>query len=320
MEKLKVRGYLLEVDYPAELEPYMDRLERVRVRGEKVQACSPFRQEKNPSWAVNLDNGSWVDSGAEEEQDRKGSFLTLLAFFRGETWEETSLYLLEKYSHILDDADALKLDFKLSLGTPEIVALGQDKYGDVINQESTYLLNRGISSDIQIYFNCGLGTRKDCIALPWHDKQGRIINIKYRSMVGKEFWFSKNGHPIKNHVYGLFAVMEKQEETVWAVESEIDALYLWAQGIPAIAFGGASMSEKQKSLILNSGINKMVIATDNDVVGHRFAEVLTEQLFGYVELERVQFPEGVKDVNDLCPAKLDICKRTLKTIIPKLTF
>lgn len=312
MERLKVNGHLIEVDYPAELELYMDRLEKVRIRGEKVQACSPFRNENHPSWAVNLDNGSWVDSGANEEEERKGSFVTLLAHFRGETYEETADYLLEKYSHILDDAETLQLNLNLQLETPEVAVLSQEKYADVVGKPSQYLLNRGIKEKTQRYFETGLGTKGDCIALPWHNKDGRIINIKYRSIKGKEFWFSKGGQPIKQHIYGLFAVINLKVKEVWAVESEIDALYLWSLGIPAVAFGGASINETQKNLLLNSGIESLVIATDNDVVGQRFGQVLVEEFVGFLEIKHVIFTNNAKDMNDLTPSQIAFCKANLQ--------
>lgn len=301
MEKLKVNGHLVEVDYPTELEMYVDRFEKVRIRGEKLQACSPFRNEHHPSFAVNLENGSWVDSGADDETQRKGSFISLLAHFRGETYEETAEYLLDKYAHILDDAEKLELKLNLQMNDPEVAVLSQEKYSEVINKPSNYLLRRGIAVKTQKYFQTGKGTKGDCIALPWHDKAGRIINIKYRSTKGKEFWFSSGGQPIKQHVYGLFAVINLNVKEVWAVESEIDALYLWSLGIPAVAFGGASMNDTQKNLLLNSGIESIVIATDNDTVGQRFAKVLTVEFAGLLEVKKVKFPLGKKDMNDLLP-------------------
>ncbi|MDK0636870.1 toprim domain-containing protein [Clostridium perfringens] len=320
MEKLKINGYLIEVDYPAELEPYMDRLERVRIRGEKIQACSPFRNEKHPSWAVNLDNGSWVDSGADEEENRKGSFITLLSFFRGESYEETATYLLDKYSHILDDADSLKLELKLELKPQENGALNKEEYEGIIDKTSEYLLNRGICAETQIQFQTGVGKGSKSVALPWHDKDGRIINIKYRSVLNKEFWFSKGGQPIKNHVYGLFAVRDLKALEVWAVESEIDALYLWTHNIPAIAFGGASINDKQKALLLNSGIETLVIATDNDVVGQRFANVLINEFTGYMKLKKIKFPVGVKDINEMDEKVLNWCSCHLQDIFPSWGF
>lgn len=314
MEKLKVNGYLIGVDYAEELEPYMDRFERVRIRGEKVQACSPFREEKHPSFAVNLENGSWVDSGANEESERKGSFIHLLAFFRGESYEETADYLLDKYTHILDDVDGLKLELNLQLEAPEVHVLGQDKYEDVIGKPSAYLYKRGISCKAQQSFETGIGRNGDAVALPWHDIFGRIINVKYRSMTGKQFWFTKDGQPIKNHVYGLFLIKQLGIKEAWAVESEIDALYLWSNGIPAIAFGGASMNEVQKNLILNSGIERLVIATDNDVVGQRFGEVLFKEFGGVLKVYKFVIPEGKKDVNELSPEELKLHKSVTKRL------
>lgn len=315
MEKLKVKGHLLEVNYEEELEAYLHRLEKAQQRGNKIQACSPFRNENHPSWAVNLDNGSWVDSGADSESERKGSFISLLAFFRGGTFEETSEYLFEKYSHFLDDADGLKLNLDLKLEEPEVAVLGADKYADVVGIPSGYLTGRGITLKTQAYFQTGMGRNGDAVAIPWHDAMGRIINIKYRSIKGKDFWFSKGGQPIKNHVYGLFAIKKHGFKEVWAVESEIDALYLWSMGIPAIAFGGASINEVQKKIILNTGIETLVIATDNDVVGHRFAEVLKKEFGGIFNCLRLEFPEGVKDVNEMSSDQIKSQKKCLKNFV-----
>lgn len=320
MEKLKVNGYLIEVDYSAELEVYMDRFERVRIRGEKIQACSPFRPEKNPSFAVNLENGSWVDSGASDEAERKGSFVSLLAHFRGESYEDTAEYLLEKYTHILDDVDTLSLNLNLQLEEPEVAVLGQEKYEEVVGKPSAYLLNRGINEQTQLYFQTGIGKKGDSIAIPWHDVRGRIINVKYRSMMGKEFWFTKGGQPIKNHIYGLFVIKQKGIKEVWVVESEIDALYLWSLGIPAIAFGGASINDIQKNLLLNSGVESLVIATDNDVVGHRFAEVLANEFMGILECYRIPFPYGKKDVNEMSKNEVLFASNNKKKVELKFNF
>lgn len=306
MEKLKLFNHLVEVDYPAELEPYTDRFDKLRIRGIKLQACSPFREEKHPSFAVNMDNGSWVDSGANEESERKGSFTTLLAFFRGESYEETANYLLEKYSHILDDTESLKLNLNLQLEQPKRAELEYKKYIDDINKPSSYLRNRGISDYVQKKFATGLGKNGNSITIPWHDKNGKVINVKYRSIRGKEFWFIEGGHPIKQHIFGLWAVILGGHKKVCAVESEIDCLYLWSLGIPAIAFGGASISEAQQKLLLNAGLETLIIATDNDVVGQRFGAVLHTVCIGYIEnIGRFPIPQGKKDVNEMAKEEIN---------------
>lgn len=297
MERLKVKGHFIEVNYEEEIDPYLNKLDRLQKRGNKIQACSPFREERHPSWAINLENGTWIDSGAAAETQRKGSFISLLAFFRGETLEETSDYLLEKYAHYLEDVSGLHLNINLNFGSAEENLFNVGPYKDFININSNYLLNRGINYKIQELFETGL--KEKAVLIPWHDAKGEIINIKFRSIPGKEFWFCKGGQPIKNHVFGLFAVKKYKVKKIWLVESEIDSMYLWANNIPAVAFGGASISQEQKKLLLNSDIESIVIATDNDVVGHRFAETLKNELGGIFSCSRALFPEGVKDVNEL---------------------
>ena len=306
-----IRGHEVDVNYLEELEPYINELYRANIRGNKLQSCSPFRPEKTPSFAINLDNGLWVDSGADEEGARKGNFISLLAYFRKESYDDTANYLIERYAHFLDDINSIKLE--LSLKGPTVAVLSQDSYANVINKPSEYLEGRGVVREIQTCFNTGVGDKGDCIALPWYDKNGRIINIKYRSVASKEFWYSKGGQPVKNHLYGLFIVRQYNIPTVWLVESEIDCLYLWSIGIPAIAFGGASISDAQYGLLCSSGINTIVIATDNDTVGHRFAVVLSKEFLGRMRVFRFMFPEDKKDVNDLLPyeiigGKIEECK------------
>ena len=48
MGTMKVRNIDIEPDFYAELEPYLDKFGKNRIRDNKLQACSPFRYEKTP--------------------------------------------------------------------------------------------------------------------------------------------------------------------------------------------------------------------------------------------------------------------------------
>lgn len=305
---LKIKGQELDINYYEELEPYLDKFERMQIRGEELTACSPLRDEKRPSFSVNLSNGLWIDRGGTDINS-KGNFVSLLAYLRQDSFEETSDYLLEVYGHIFDDVNTLELDLKLDIEPAEVVLLSQEKYENKINKTSEYLKNRGINVEIQKLFNTGISEKGDAICLPWHNWQGRIINMKYRSINSKEFWYSSGGQPVKKHLYGLFLVLDlhkkqrkehKDLSPVYLVESEIDALYLWSLGIPAIAFGGASISEYQRDLILDklSGC-ELVLATDNDNAGKRFRKKLIEELCGHFTIKELEIPAGFKDVNEI---------------------
>ena len=323
---LFIKGQGIDVDYLEELEQFLDKFEKHRVRDNKLQSCSPFRQERRPSFAVNLDTGVWVDSGASTEEMRKGSFLSLLMYLREESYEETVLYLLEKYGRVVSDTKDLALNISLPTGVKPGTWLAEEKYIQLIDKPHKYLLSRGIGVEVQRKFNCGVSQQGDAIVLPWHDKNGRIINCKYRAIDTKNFWYSSGGKPVKHFVYGLFAVKELHREQtnradVWLVESEIDALYLWENGFCAIAFGGSSISEQQKKLILNNleGCS-LVLATDNDTVGNRFRGVLFKELGGHFNIKVPIFPENKKDVNEFTKQELFLLSRNLKPLTLEITL
>lgn len=297
MAVLIVRNIEIEPDYYSELEPYLQKMEPYRIRDNKLQACSPFRYEKRPSFAVNLENGSWIDSGATDDSMRKGHFTQLLAFLREETWFDTEDYLLEKYATIVVDVDTLELNFTLETETP-YRTFSKEELSPFMWRVN-YLTSRGITEKIQRAFQIGYDRENKAVMIPWHDHQGNVINMKFRSILHKKFWYHPEGQRIKQHVYGLHFIKKHNIKRVFAVESETDALYLWSHGVPAIAFGGASMSEDQKRLLIRSPIEEFVIATDNDAVGRRFAKTLQEELSTHFDIFMLDFPECYKDMNDI---------------------
>ena len=310
---MKIKGQELDINYYEELEPYLDRFERMQIRGEELTACSPLRDERRPSFSINLSTGLWIDRGGEGTNSR-GNIVSLLAHLRQETYEETADYLLEVYGHMLDNADGLVLDLQLQLEPAEVTLLAQEKYENKINKPSEYLKSRKIDIETQKLFNTGISEKGDAICLPWHDWQGRIINVKYRSIKSKEFWYSSGGQPVKKHLYGLFLVLDlhrKQRKysnliaPVYIVESEIDALYLWSIGLPAIALGGSSISEQQLELLVGKLSDcELVLATDNDKVGQKIRGVLARELGGYFNIRELEIPERYKDVNEIEPEEL----------------
>lgn len=297
MAVLVVRNIEIEPDYYSELEPYLQKMEPYRIRDNKLQACSPFRYEKRPSFAVNLENGSWIDSGATDESMRKGHFTQLLSFLREETWFDTEDYLLEKYATIVVDVDTLELSFTLETETT-YRTFGKEELSPFMWRVN-YLTSRGISEKIQRAFQIGYDRENKAVMIPWHDHKGNVINMKFRSITQKRFWYHEEGQRIKSHVYGLHFIKKHGIKRVFAVESETDALYLWSHGIPAIAFGGASMSEAQKLLLTRSPIEEFVIATDNDKAGRRFAKTLQKELSTVFDIFLLNFPERYKDMNDI---------------------
>lgn len=309
---MKIREHELDVDILEELNNF--EWVNEQIRGDKFQACSPFRDEKRPSFAVNLDTGTWKDSGAVDMKLLKGNFVALLAYLRNETYSEVEDYLIEKYALILSDTQALQLHLNLVGEQDKPKFIDNSSLTHLYETRVDYLDNRGISAEVQQLFGTGYNPDTNSIALLWTDLKGRVINVKYRRINTKSFYYEKGGQQIKHFIYGLYQCKIKKAKRVFICESEIDALYLWTHGYPAVAVGGSSLSDNQKQLLLSAGIEELVIATDNDAVGHRFREFLKVEFAGLLTVLDIEFPAGIKDINELDLSQLAYVISTIQPV------
>lgn len=300
------REQQLDIDVLSELEPFMDQFDRDVVRDDKLQSCSPFREDSHPSFAVNLENGSWIDSGAVDEF-HKGHFIQLLCFLREEMAEDTADYLLEKYGVLTVEVSELTVDMSWLHPKPKPKIFFTEDLQPYAFRHP-YLESRGISETVQRAFRIGYDPTAKAVMMPWCDKDGHVINMKFRSTVNKRFWYHKEGQRVKHHLYGADKLYEQQLKIVWLVESEIDCLRLWSVGIPAVAFGTANMSVAQEQILLNSSVETAVIAVDNDAVGKKFAQQLTARLTGKLTVQTIEFPDDtVKDISDMTDDQIINC-------------
>lgn len=301
----------LSIPVIEELEPYMDKFDKSVLRDDKLQSCSPFRYDSHPSFAVHLENGSWIDSGAVEGY-RKGHFIQLLSFLRQETAEDTVQYLLNKYSITKVDVDALSVDMSWLHPKPKPKIF----FSEDLQQyafRSPYLASRGISEEVQREFRIGFDRSKNAIVMPWCNSKSEVVNLKFRAVDTKRFWYHKEGQRVKDYIYGMDKVYKSGFEEVWLVESEIDCLRLWTLGIVAVAFGTANMSPQQESMIRNSSISKLIIAVDNDDVGKGFKQKLINKFSGQFEMNSIIFPsDSVKDIGDMSDDVIKYCAANLQ--------
>lgn len=294
---MKIGNKEIEIDILEELKEFQ--WNKAVVKGNKFQACSPFRPETHPSFAVNLDNGTWVDSGSTTEDLHKGNFISLVALLKDIDYGEAKEFLLDKYVKKLTEVDILKLNLQLKLEPEQKTYLNLENMAYLYRVSSDYLTKRGISEKIQEKFGIGFSEEFNAVAMPWQDKLGRVINIKYRRTDIKKFLYEKDGQEIRKYLYGLYQCLQAKVKRIYICESEIDALTLWTCGIPAVALGGSSISEEQIDQLLSTNIKEIVIATDNDKVGNRIREVLAEVFMPHLKIFNFSFPENAKDVNEM---------------------
>lgn len=309
------REYELNVDVLEELSPF--EWNRARPKERELVACSPFRDEKSPSFSINLETGLWKDFGSTDTYSQ-GNLVSLLSYLQNETPEDVERYLLEKYGIDFQDEDTLELNIHLSMDEeekPKTISL--DEYKPYAFRHS-YLNGRGVSERVQRSFKIGYDKKGKAIAIPWFNKDGEIINVKFRSISTKRFYYFPNGQAIKNHIYGMNFIYRMNIKKAFLVESEIDALYLWSCGFPAIALGGSNMSKPQIQLIHRSPIETLVIATDNDAVGRSVREKVIKEFVGYKELHDLVLPSTAKDVNEVAPERLKVLAENTSEVNIKL--
>lgn len=296
-----IQGQEVPVDVQAELEQF--EWKRATWTAEKLIACSPFRDDNHPSfycWLVETEKapeGAWGDSGGSGEYE-KGGFVSLLSFLRNETEEETIEYLISKYgTQGSDDKIVLRrLNVKFEKGArkalPHILLDGL--------QEHPYLSNRGISKGVQKVMKTGFDPENKAIALPWFLPDGRLGAVKYRRVNNKRFFYAKGGFPIRELLYGIHILHEKDYlDTVVVTEAEIDAMSAMTVGFPAVAVGGSNFNERHRNLLMQTNVKNIIIASDNDEAGKKLAKQIQDVLGWSFSLYQIDYPSGVKDLNDM---------------------
>lgn len=181
------------------------------------------------------------------------------------------------------------------------------------SKDHSYLLGRGISEEIINTFQCGFDKEYNAVFIPLKDLNGEFIGYKTRSVKTKRFFNAKD-MDLSKFLFGAFLIRERHCEKVTIVESEIDAMYLWSCGIPAIACMGKSFSEEKANLLASLGIQHIEIFTDFDEAGILLAQEIIRRMKGKCfSIYRTQQPNpNVKDANDM--TKEEIKRRKVKRI------
>ena len=249
--------------------------------------------------AINLETGVWIDSGSPTDQYHKGNFVSLLAYLRQEEYQDTEMYLFQAYHVMLEEVDSLQL--KIDLQGESEVGVTYDWFKDFphLQFRHPYLLKRGITKEVQRLFCIGYDKEHEAIAMPWFNMDKKVINVKYRSIRYKQFFYLQDGQLTRNYVYGLPQCKTLGYKDVAIVESEIDCMYLWSNEIPAVAMGHAGINKNQIQLLLNAGIETVTFASDNDEAGERFRVEMRKKLPKLFTCYELEIPYMYKDVNNI---------------------
>lgn len=281
----------------------------VRPAPDKFIASSPFRTDDDtPSFFVDLREdsdyyGCWHDFGGTDPEWTSGNFTKLLSYLMDVTYEEAAEYLQHKYGTDDKQHDTYTLRrVRLSAEKPkksvlEIRLLEEYRHGH------PYLSTRCISVEAQREMQTGYFPYKNAVTIPWFGPTGELLNVKYRSVSEKKFWYAKGGRPTRDLVYGIDNIYRYRYRRAAIVEAEIDALTLMSAGIPAVATGGAAFNEEKASVIIRSPIEELIVMADHDGVGQQFKRDVIRMLGGDLRVGVAGYPNRYKDVNATAQAE-----------------
>jgi replicative DNA helicase len=175
-----------------------------------------------------------------------------------------------------------------------------------------FFAERGIGPDVLTRYQITLGVewipqqedRVPVICFPYL-RRGEVVNVKYRTLVGKDFRQVADAEKI---LYGLDDLTDQTEAVI--VEGEIDKLAFAQAGMFAVLSvpdgapaANAKPSAKKFEYLehceqeLNT-LTRIILAVDNDEPGRALEAELLRRL-SPERCWRVQWPEGIKDANEL---------------------
>jgi len=187
----------------------------------------------------------------------------------------------------------------------------------------TFFERRGISREVVESFGVYRATHsfgeapESCIAFPYF-VDGELVNVKYRTS-DKRF---RQEAGTQRTLFGVDKLKGSWANLVVFVEGEMDVMACAEAGIVAVSLPDGAPKEakfdsndKRFDAIRSHEwifeADSVIIATDGDGPGMALAEELVHR-FGRDKCSRVQWPEGIKDANDLLIAK---GKQALKDLI-----
>lgn len=270
----------------------------VRPRGNDNYSCTcPYHkdgQENNPSCQVFCDETNpkveygyfhCFTCGANEP------LYKVVAHCFDENDEFGKDWLVERFGDIFVRYEEVLTD--IVLDTPKETFLDESVLDEYCYYHP-YMWKRKLSKEVVDLFKVGYNPKSQSLTFPIWDERGRLKLITERSVNTKYFYIQEG---IEKPVYLLNYIKQQGITDVWVCESQINTLYCWSLGIPAVGLIGTG-TPKQIEALNKSGIRRFVLAFDGDTGGDKGIQRFKKYIRSDVIVEVAKVPRG-KDLNDL---------------------
>lgn len=305
------------------------RIAKLTRRGEEYDGLCPYHDEDNPSFQMyRNDDGTYLghcqSCGVTKNvfqlvQDMDGvdfqkAVKIVEDVLRNPEWEKKRAAADAVFRQTLNQKSKI-------LAVPVAAFDSYRKALQESKEAQDWLRNRGISKDTAEEFCLGFVQKPLSTIVPtnhpWHSKgwilfpeirDGHIISVKYRSIVGKRIktdsgqqWsgFATRPDMVKRVLYNLEAVSPLED--VLIVEGEPDCLVLAQAGFCSVSLPSAGFSPTPDMRIALMNSNARYLAGDMDEVGTAAMLKLFKEFNGENPKSKtyiIQWPKPCKDANE----------------------
>lgn len=218
------------------------------------------------------------------------------------SYDEAKRWLVDNFSRSILDEVPLELP-EIILDKSKPIYLNEKEL-DRFAYFHPYMFDRKLTKPIIMKFKIGWNPETDALTFPIWDAQGRLIGVTERLVKKKGFNIPKGMPKV---VYLLNFIIKEGITEVYVVESQIDALYLWSLGKPAIALLGTG-SKDQYEILKKSGIRTYHLALDGDMAGRHGVRNFIDRMPNNVMIDVLMLPDQ-KDINDLSLEEINSLER-----------
>ena len=303
------------MDIRAELE----RRTNITPTNSGVMICCPFHDDSNPSLGVETRRGIFHCFSCGES----GTIYKLLAKLDGVSVDEIrELYQEEwKAQRVIEEIEDQLFEQAFEDPSDSLPYLSRRYKEESFNKAfpplgtsdegMSYMRMRGLTEEtIEIFdLRWGLaGKYAGRVIIPVCDDVGKLLSYTGRAIDpnAQPKTRKPKGNKALYTLFGMYQqwlvndIKRKWETPLILVEGEIDAMYLYQLGFPAVAtMGTSALTVPQVDLIVDHA-TKVLLLFDGDDAGRKAAKSAMDKLEKYVPVHAAELPEG-QDPNDLNP-------------------
>lgn len=273
----------------------------------EITVCSPFRDDKHPSLAINAESGLWCDHGTGEGGD-------VIAFEQrmAKCDYSTAVQNLARIAGVTDNLQTNQSRTPMKPPQPHGTKADVLRWQSVLLIESGYVVKaflneRGLTDDTLKRYSIGFDERMNAVTIPLAFQGEEIASLKRMFIDGRGWRMRNDKKDFRNYGPATLYCSElvKDVESVIVCEGELDCLLLRQHGLDAVTgTSGAGTWKPSWSESLRG--KDITLVLDSDEAGRKGVLKVAEKLGGIARTIRVAdlFPENdgsdkdQKDVTD----------------------